>query len=241
MVRSPDGAIQWEGCPRRGTALPARARARPDPGSTMVGESASHGRVGTESRSAPGWKPGPRGRAARPAGREGSSRQGRDSPSRPALLRSVGSFEWAPSFDIRSSTSHRVPDEAPGRSRDILRFRRGTGAPAPVPLPPEPSVGPGKIPRHLEDPRGTGGGPPVPRESRPTSHDLSDVASSRSRIAQPTSAPPPPPSSGWTLRSGLLVHAVLAPRRERRIRPHGLSPSALVSNTLVPIPSSPNR
>ena len=49
------------GCPRRGTVLPARARARPDPGSTMAGGGAVHGRAGSKPRSAPGWKPGPRG------------------------------------------------------------------------------------------------------------------------------------------------------------------------------------
>ena len=51
------------GCPRRGTVLPARARARQDPGSTMVGEGAVHGRTGTKPHLAPGWKPGPRGAA----------------------------------------------------------------------------------------------------------------------------------------------------------------------------------
>ncbi len=100
-------------------------------------------------------------------------------PSRPPLPRGVGSFQRAPSFDIRSSTF------------DILQFRRGTGAPAPVPLPPEQSVGPGKIPRHPEDPRGSGGGPPGPREGRipyPASritHPVSRIPYPASRIAHP--------------------------------------------------------
>ncbi len=73
-------------------------------------------------------------------------------PSAPGQVRPM------PSFDIRSSTWIRVPDEASARSRDILRFPCGTGAPAHVPCPQTKPLARERFPatRRIPEARGEG-------------------------------------------------------------------------------------